>query len=84
MQYLVDCVGFPEWEHLFKWPVPFLHEAEVHKFYYHMEIHEYGSIDTRFHDMEIHSSEDILRVILEVPFPRDILGVILEVPFLYQ
>ncbi|KAG5581429.1 hypothetical protein H5410_052056 [Solanum commersonii] len=42
-------------------------KAEVRKFSYNMQIREDGSNDTKFHDVEINLSEDILGVILEVP-----------------
>ncbi|KAH0667624.1 hypothetical protein KY290_029786 [Solanum tuberosum] len=67
MRYLVDYVAFQEWEHLFEWPVPSLHQAKVRKFSYNMEIREDGSNGTKVHDVEIDLSEDILGVILEVP-----------------
>ncbi|KAG5595535.1 hypothetical protein H5410_036767 [Solanum commersonii] len=37
------------------------------EFYYKMELHEDGSIETRAHEVDIHLSEDILSITLEVP-----------------
>lgn len=35
---LVDFISLQDWDHLFEWPVPTLHELEVHQFYYNLEI----------------------------------------------
>jgi len=67
MWYLVYCVALQEWEHLFEWHVPFLHEHEVREFYYRIEIHKDGNIDTQVRDVDIHLSEEIFRINLEVP-----------------
>ncbi|KAH0696331.1 hypothetical protein KY290_013696 [Solanum tuberosum] len=47
-----------------------LHEPEVREFYYKMVLLEDGGISSKFHEIEINLTEEILRIILDVPCQR--------------
>lgn len=64
---LVDAVTIQEWVHLFEPLVPYLHEPEVHEFYYNMDFLDDGSIFTSAKGVEISLSEETLGIILSVP-----------------
>ncbi|KAG5596352.1 hypothetical protein H5410_037584 [Solanum commersonii] len=64
---LVDDVTIQGWNHLFKLPVPYLHEPEVREFFYKMKLLEGGGITTTVRNVEIHLDEETLGIILGVP-----------------
>ncbi|KAG5568825.1 hypothetical protein H5410_064157 [Solanum commersonii] len=53
--------------HLFGPPPPYLHEPEVHEFFYNLELLEDGGITTTVKDISIHLDEVTLEIILGVP-----------------
>ncbi|KAG5600433.1 hypothetical protein H5410_031803 [Solanum commersonii] len=55
------------WNHLFQPPVPYLHEPEVHEFFYKMELLEGGGITTIVRNVQIHLDEETLGIIMGVP-----------------
>ncbi|KAH0764666.1 hypothetical protein KY285_000537 [Solanum tuberosum] len=67
MSNLFDVVSIQGWNHIFEPPVPYLHEPEVHEFFYKMELGEGGGITTTVRDVEICLDEEILGIILGVP-----------------
>ncbi|KAG5598555.1 hypothetical protein H5410_029925 [Solanum commersonii] len=64
MANLVDVVIIQGWNHLFEPPVPYLHEPEVHEFFYKMELLEGSGITTTVRNMEIHLDEETRGIIL--------------------
>ncbi|KAG5572376.1 hypothetical protein H5410_062142 [Solanum commersonii] len=70
MRNLFSCVALKEWEHLFDWLVPSLHEAEVCEFYYNMEFREDNITKTKVCDVYIHLTKESLAIILEVSRER--------------
>ncbi|KAH0779224.1 hypothetical protein KY290_005651 [Solanum tuberosum] len=67
MANLVDAVTIQGWNHLFKPPVPYLHEPEVCEFFYKMELLEGGGITTIVRNVQIQLDEETLEIILGVP-----------------
>lgn len=63
---LVDVVVILGWDHLFRWPVPTLHEWEVRQFYYNIEFLENRSFNTSIGDLSFHIDEKVLGTILKV------------------
>ncbi|KAG5575012.1 hypothetical protein H5410_055146 [Solanum commersonii] len=55
-----------EWSHLFEPPPPYLHEPEVHEFFYNIELLEDGGITTTIKDISIYLDEITLGIILGV------------------
>ncbi|KAH0749306.1 hypothetical protein KY290_028538 [Solanum tuberosum] len=66
MSNLSDDVSIQGWHHLFEPPVPYLHEPEVHEFFYKMEFMEGGGITTTVRNVDIYLDEEILGIILGV------------------
>ncbi|KAH0633579.1 hypothetical protein KY284_036365 [Solanum tuberosum] len=54
-------------DHLFKPPAPYLHEPELHKFFYMMEVLNNGGIRTTVNDVKNFLDEETLGIILSVP-----------------
>ncbi|KAH0665678.1 hypothetical protein KY285_026884 [Solanum tuberosum] len=67
MANLFDVVSIQGWNHLFYPPTSYLHEPEVRKFYYKIELLEGGGITTTVKDVEIRLDEEALGIILGVP-----------------
>lgn len=67
MRTLYDSISLQRWEHLFERPAPYLHELEVREFYYKMELHDDGGIQTTLCEVEISLNEESLGIILGVP-----------------
>ncbi|KAG5609444.1 hypothetical protein H5410_020725 [Solanum commersonii] len=67
MDNLVDFVTIQGRNHLFEPPVPYLHEPEVHEFFYKIELLEGGGITTIVRNVQIHLDEETLGIILGVP-----------------
>lgn len=64
---LVDSVTIQEWGHFFEPPLSYLHELEVHEFYYKMDLLVEGSIFTSVKRVSISLNEEILGIIFDVP-----------------
>ncbi|KAG5598615.1 hypothetical protein H5410_029985 [Solanum commersonii] len=67
MSNLFYAFSIQSWNHLFEPPVLYLHEPEVSKFFYKMELLESGGIATTVRNVETCLDEEILGIILGVP-----------------
>ncbi|KAG5575625.1 hypothetical protein H5410_055759 [Solanum commersonii] len=61
---LFDVVTIQEWSYMSEPPAPYLHEHEVHEFFYKMELSKDGGITTTVKDIEICLDEETLGIIL--------------------
>ncbi|KAH0645402.1 hypothetical protein KY284_033286 [Solanum tuberosum] len=67
MSNLFYAISIQDWNHLFEPLVPYLHEPEVHEFFYKMKLLEGGGIATTVRNVETCLDEEILGIILGVP-----------------
>ena len=51
---MYDVVLVQEWIHLFETPPSYMHEAEVHEFFYKMELLEDGGLTTTVKEIRMH------------------------------
>ncbi|KAG5572937.1 hypothetical protein H5410_062703 [Solanum commersonii] len=67
MANLVDAVTIQSWNHLFEPLAPYLHEPEMHEFFYKIKLLKGGGITTTVRNVQIHLDEETLGIILGVP-----------------
>ncbi|KAG5599435.1 hypothetical protein H5410_030805 [Solanum commersonii] len=64
---LFYSISLQSWDQLFEAPAPYLHEPEVHEFYYKIELVSDGGIKTTVRRVKVSLNEEILGVISSVP-----------------
>lgn len=67
---LIDVFTIKEWGHLFKPPVPYLHELDIREFYLKMDLLDDGSISSSVKGLDKCLNKETLGIIFDVPTTR--------------